>query len=49
MITCNGSELAYGVAPLKPYLRTLIQGLNIPSPEEIPAETPSGHCERSSK
>lgn len=49
MITCNGSELAYGVAPLKPYLHTLLQGVNIPSPSEIPAETPSGHCERSSK
>ena len=49
MLSCNLSELAYGLTPLKPYLRTLLQGIRIPSPEEIPAETPSGHCERSAK
>jgi phospholipid/cholesterol/gamma-HCH transport system substrate-binding protein len=49
MLTCNGSELAYGVAPLKPYLATLLQGVRIPTPAEIPADTPSGRCERSSK
>jgi phospholipid/cholesterol/gamma-HCH transport system substrate-binding protein len=49
MLSCNGSELAYGIAPLKPYLQTLLQGVRIPEPSEIPAETPSGHCERSSK
>src|SRR5260221_4644960 len=49
MLSCNGSELAYGLTQLKPYLRTLLQGIRIPSPEEIPAETPSGHCERSEK
>jgi phospholipid/cholesterol/gamma-HCH transport system substrate-binding protein len=47
MLSCNGSELAYELTQLKPYLRTLLQGLRIPSPKEIPAETPSGHCERS--
>ena len=30
MITCNGSNLAYGLAPLKPYLNTLLQGSRIP-------------------
>jgi len=49
MLSCNGSELAYGLTLNKPYLRTLLQGIRIPSPEEIPAETPSGHCERSEK
>jgi phospholipid/cholesterol/gamma-HCH transport system substrate-binding protein len=49
MLSCNGSELAYGIAPRKPYLQTLVQGLRIPEPKEIPADTPSGHCERSSK
>ncbi len=49
VLSCNGSELAYGLTLAKPYLRTLLQGIRIPSPEEIPAETPSGHCERSSK
>jgi phospholipid/cholesterol/gamma-HCH transport system substrate-binding protein len=49
MLSCNGSELAYGLTQLKPYLRTLLQGVRIPSPEEIPANTPSGHCERAAK
>jgi phospholipid/cholesterol/gamma-HCH transport system substrate-binding protein len=45
MLSCNGSFLGYGLIPQKPYLRTLTQGTRIPTPEEIPAETPSGHCE----
>ncbi|HET6570968.1 MAG TPA: MlaD family protein [Solirubrobacterales bacterium] len=47
MLSCNGSALAYGIiAPLKPYLKTLLQGLRIPEAEEIPfSNTPSGHCE----
>jgi phospholipid/cholesterol/gamma-HCH transport system substrate-binding protein len=49
MLSCNGSYLGYGLIPLKPYLRTLVQGVRIPSPEEIPAATPSGHCEYSEK
>ena len=49
MLSCNGSFLGYGLIPLKPYLRTLVQGVGIPSPEEIPANTPSGHCEYSEK
>ncbi|HXS46945.1 MAG TPA: MlaD family protein [Solirubrobacterales bacterium] len=48
-LSCNGSYLAYGLVPLKPYLRTLLQGVRIPTPEEIPASTPSGHCEYSEK
>jgi phospholipid/cholesterol/gamma-HCH transport system substrate-binding protein len=49
MISCNGSFLGYGLIPLKPYLRTFVQGIRLPSPEEIPANTPSGHCEYSEK
>jgi phospholipid/cholesterol/gamma-HCH transport system substrate-binding protein len=49
MLSCNASELAYGIAPLKPYLQTVLQGIRIPEPEAIPANTPSGHCERSEK
>ena len=49
MLSCNGSYLGYGLIPLKPYLRTLVQGVRIPTPEEIPAATPSGHCEFSEK
>ncbi len=46
MLSCNGSSLAYGIAPLKPYLHTLLQGIRIPAPEEIPFPgTSSGHCE----
>jgi phospholipid/cholesterol/gamma-HCH transport system substrate-binding protein len=46
MLSCNGSYLGYGLIPLKPYLRTVVQGLRIPTPEEIPfPENPSGHCE----
>ncbi len=59
-LSCNGSDLAYKLtAPfprpdgsfqsLKPYLRTLLEGVRIPSPEEIPASNPSGHCEYSEK
>jgi hypothetical protein len=58
MITCNGSALAYNLTQpfklpdgsldqLKPYLRTLIEGAGVPSPEEIPFDNPSGHCEYS--
>jgi phospholipid/cholesterol/gamma-HCH transport system substrate-binding protein len=60
MLSCNGSELAYfltkpflredgSIQSLKPYLRTLLEGVRIPTPQEIPADTPSGHCEQSSK
>lgn len=50
MLSCNGSSLAYGIAPLKPYLQTLLQGLRIPKPEEIPFPgTASGHCEYKEK
>jgi phospholipid/cholesterol/gamma-HCH transport system substrate-binding protein len=46
MLSCNGSYLGYGLIPLKPYLRTLVQGVRIPTPEEIPVPgNPSGHCE----
>jgi len=57
MLSCNGSDLAYKLTvpfarpdgtfqSLKPYLRTLLEGVRIPSPEEIPVpENPSGHCE----
>jgi phospholipid/cholesterol/gamma-HCH transport system substrate-binding protein len=46
MLSCNGSYLGYGLIPLKPYLRTLVQGVRIPTPEEIPVPgNPTGHCE----
>jgi len=50
MLSCNGSYLGYGLIPLKPYLRTLVQGVRIPTPEEIPVPgNPTGHCEYKEK
>ncbi len=37
MLSCTGSVLAYGVGYLKPYLKTVLQGLRIPSPSELPS------------
>jgi phospholipid/cholesterol/gamma-HCH transport system substrate-binding protein len=57
MLSCNGSDLAYkltrpftqadgSIESLKPYSRTLLEAVRIPSPEEIPVpENASGHCE----
>jgi len=37
LLSCTGSFIAYGsIAPLKPYLKTLLQGLRIPEPGELP-------------
>jgi phospholipid/cholesterol/gamma-HCH transport system substrate-binding protein len=36
MTSCNGSVLAYGLTPLKPYLRTVLQGARLPAPDELP-------------
>ncbi len=35
-ITCNGSRLAFGLIPAKPYLQTFVQGARVPSPRELP-------------
>ena len=46
LISCTGSSLGYGLAELKPFLKTLLQGARIPRAEEIPEPSnPSGHCE----
>jgi phospholipid/cholesterol/gamma-HCH transport system substrate-binding protein len=60
MLSCNGSYLAYSLTQpfklpdgtldqLKPYLRTLLQGVRIPSPAELPTipadpRLPSAFC-----
>jgi phospholipid/cholesterol/gamma-HCH transport system substrate-binding protein len=52
-ITCTGAQLGYGLAGEvsskgKPYLKTLLQIINLPRKEEIPVtsfETDKGHCE----
>jgi phospholipid/cholesterol/gamma-HCH transport system substrate-binding protein len=36
MISCNGTDLAYGLTTEKPYLRTLLQGSNVPRKGELP-------------
>jgi phospholipid/cholesterol/gamma-HCH transport system substrate-binding protein len=52
-ITCTGAQLGYGLAGEvaskgKPYLKTLLQIINLPRKEEIPVtsfKTEKGHCE----
>jgi phospholipid/cholesterol/gamma-HCH transport system substrate-binding protein len=45
-LTCNGSYLGYGVAGNEPFIKTLLQTANIPTPEEIPDPShASGHCD----
>lgn len=36
LLSCNGAFLAQSVALLKPYLETVIQGVRIPTPTELP-------------
>ena len=47
MITCNGTDLAYGIAGGKPWIQTLLQGAGIPRKDQLPpvAEDPTfkGH------
>lgn len=46
MISCNGSYLANAVLELKPYLHTIVQGVQLPTINEIPlAGSPTGLCE----
>jgi phospholipid/cholesterol/gamma-HCH transport system substrate-binding protein len=45
-ISCTGASLGYGLAGIKPFLKTLLQTTNVPREEEIPfSGSPSGHCE----
>jgi phospholipid/cholesterol/gamma-HCH transport system substrate-binding protein len=47
MITCTGASLGYGLAGVKPFLKTLLQTTNVPRAEEIPvtaAHAENGHC-----
>ncbi|HEY2335596.1 MAG TPA: MlaD family protein [Solirubrobacterales bacterium] len=41
MISCNGSELANGVAAGKAYIQTVLRGSNIPRVSELPPIPPS--------
>ncbi|MEX2106950.1 MAG: MlaD family protein [Solirubrobacterales bacterium] len=46
LITCTGSSLGYGsIAPIKPYLKTLLEVANVPRANEIPVSyTATGTC-----
>jgi phospholipid/cholesterol/gamma-HCH transport system substrate-binding protein len=49
MITCNGSSLAYGVAGLSPFVKTILQAVRVPRVDQLPAippdpTTPSISC-----
>jgi phospholipid/cholesterol/gamma-HCH transport system substrate-binding protein len=46
-LSCTGSYIAYGaVAPIKPFLKTLLETIGAPRPEEIPlAKSPTGKCQ----
>ncbi len=37
MLSCNGSNLAYGIAAQNPYLQTVLQGPSLPRRAELPA------------
>jgi phospholipid/cholesterol/gamma-HCH transport system substrate-binding protein len=45
MISCNGSELANGIAAGKPYIQTVLRGANIPRVSELPPIPPSKETE----
>lgn len=40
MVSCNASRLAFGIAPRKPYLQTILQGARLPAPKELPPIPP---------
>jgi phospholipid/cholesterol/gamma-HCH transport system substrate-binding protein len=40
LISCNGTELAYGIAGGKPYIQTILRGSNVPRTSEIPVIPP---------
>jgi phospholipid/cholesterol/gamma-HCH transport system substrate-binding protein len=43
-ITCTGSFVGYGaIAPLQPFLKTLLQLVNVPEPQEIPVPYTADH------
>jgi phospholipid/cholesterol/gamma-HCH transport system substrate-binding protein len=46
LISCTGADLGYGLAGIKPFLKTLLQVINVPRKEEIPVPSnPTGQCE----
>ncbi len=47
MLSCNGSNLAYGIAGEKPYIHTLLQGANLPRSDQLPSIPGIPHIEGS--
>ncbi len=48
MISCTGADLGYGFANTRPFLKTLLQAVNVPRAEEIPfSKSPTGLCKYS--
>jgi phospholipid/cholesterol/gamma-HCH transport system substrate-binding protein len=45
LITCTGSSLGFELVDRKPFIKTILQGANVPRADQIPAATPSGNCE----
>jgi phospholipid/cholesterol/gamma-HCH transport system substrate-binding protein len=45
MISCNGTELAYGFATDKPYVQSLLRGGNVPRKGELPVVPPDKSTE----
>jgi hypothetical protein len=45
MISCNGSELANGIAAGKAYIQTVLRGANIPRVSELPPIPPDKSTE----
>lgn len=45
MISCNGTELAYGFATDKPYIQSLLRGANVPRKGELPVVPPDKESE----
>jgi phospholipid/cholesterol/gamma-HCH transport system substrate-binding protein len=46
LISCNGTELAYGFATDKPYIQSLLRGANIPRKGELPVVPPDKSTEQ---
>jgi phospholipid/cholesterol/gamma-HCH transport system substrate-binding protein len=40
LITCNGTNLAYGAAGLLPYIKTVLQANRVPRPDQLPPIPP---------
>jgi phospholipid/cholesterol/gamma-HCH transport system substrate-binding protein len=40
LISCNGTELAYGLTTIKPYLRTFLQAARVPRKNQLPVIPP---------